>query len=380
MEGLIPRQASELEFMVAAVDRLVGDLVTYLETEDLLDNTSVFILPDHLKMGDPTMFAGQERGLYLLTNATGYDTTATYYQIDLPKLILRGGEIDHNQRFLTDYVPEPKDVFIKEHINEITAVNTAGFLRRDAEAYVPPVPTDNYADYLADTTRYIAHAGGMIDGFTYTNSLEALNRSYDRGFRLFELDLLRSADGGFVAAHDWKSWREQTGYAGDTPVTTAEFLRHKMRGRYTPLDLTAINDWFTEHEDAVLVTDKLNEPAAFAAAFVDPDRLMMELFTPEALEEGLAAGIRSAMPTQNVLDRMPAEGLGQRLYESGVRDAAVSRKYIARARPLLADLRDNGIRVYVYNVNFESGIDERYVVRYDFDLVYGMYADRWVGE
>jgi phosphoglycerol transferase MdoB-like AlkP superfamily enzyme len=53
-----------------------------------------------------------------------------------------------------------------------------------------------------DVTRFIAHAGGMIDDHTYTNSLEALNMSYDKGFRLFELDILRTSDSMFVTAHD----------------------------------------------------------------------------------------------------------------------------------------------------------------------------------
>ena len=39
--------------------------------------------------------------------------------------------------------------------------------------------------------RFIAHAGGQIEGMNYTNSLEALNNSYKNGFRLFELILLK---------------------------------------------------------------------------------------------------------------------------------------------------------------------------------------------
>src|SRR5690625_6358053 len=41
----------------------------------------------------------------------------------------------------------------------------------------------------------IAHAGGAIEGFNYTNSLEALNHAYDQGVRLFEMDILETSDG-----------------------------------------------------------------------------------------------------------------------------------------------------------------------------------------
>ena len=36
---------------------------------------------------------------------------------------------------------------------------------------------------------YIAHAGGGILGYTYTNSYEALLSNYQLGHRLFEFDL-----------------------------------------------------------------------------------------------------------------------------------------------------------------------------------------------
>ena len=37
-----------------------------------------------------------------------------------------------------------------------------------------------------DDKKFIAHAGGKIQGHEYTNSLEALDQSYNNGFRYFE--------------------------------------------------------------------------------------------------------------------------------------------------------------------------------------------------
>jgi hypothetical protein len=42
---------------------------------------------------------------------------------------------------------------------------------------------------------FIAHAGGAIGHYTYTNSLEALNSNYEKGFRFFEIDLSWTSDG-----------------------------------------------------------------------------------------------------------------------------------------------------------------------------------------
>lgn len=47
----------------------------------------------------------------------------------------------------------------------------------------------------------IAHAGGQIDGHIYTNSLEALNNSYNEGAKIFELDIRETKDGYYVGKH-----------------------------------------------------------------------------------------------------------------------------------------------------------------------------------
>ena len=44
----------------------------------------------------------------------------------------------------------------------------------------------------------------------------------------------------------------------------------------------------------------------------------------------------------------------------------------------MLQLKKHGIKVYVYNVNFDPGKDEKYVYNYELGLVYGMYADKWV--
>ena len=49
----------------------------------------------------------------------------------------------------------------------------------------------------------IAHAGGGIDGNIYTDSLEALNQSYQNETRLFDIDLRFTSDDEIVLRHDW---------------------------------------------------------------------------------------------------------------------------------------------------------------------------------
>ncbi len=381
MESFISNKNSDLEFMVAAVDYMVGDFISFLNKKNILENTIIYIFPDHLMMGDPSMFKDTgDRGLYLITNAnkdkTSIDTLETLYQIDLPKIILNGAEIEHNLKFLTDYISGDKNTFIKNNILLITEINTNGMLRIDSKPFILKDISLNYLKYKKDTMRYIAHAGGKIDGLTYTNSKEALDLSYKKGFRLLELDIIQTQDGKFVAAHDWKHWSKITDFKGNIPVTNEQFLEFKLHGKYTPLDIEGINEWFSVHKDAILITDKINDPIKFSKQFIDPNRLMMELFDMNSVKDGIKMGIKSAMPSQSVIKNITKEEI-KYLKKIGVKNIAISRRFIAENKDLLNVFKLNGIMPFAYHVNLDAGFDEEYVTKYEMDYIYGIYADEW---
>jgi lipoteichoic acid synthase len=381
MEQFVPPQEKNIEFMVSAVDYLVSDFLGFLKANNVLSHTVIYIFPDHLKMGRaPELKVNGERGLYLITNADKSDLTVTnadsLYQIDLAKIILDGAKVNHNMKFFTNYVSKNKNEFIRKNVNELTAVNTSGLLRIDSKPVKPLELSANYKEYKNDTCRFIAHAGGKVNNRTYTNSLEALNENYKKGFRYFELDIIKTSDSEFVAAHDWEHWAGMVSYSGDLPVTKGEFLKYKIYGQLTPLAMEEINNWFKLHRDAVLITDKVNSPRRFANEFIDKKRLIMELFDMKAVKEGLRVGIKASMPSQNVVDDLRGDKV-KKMKQLGVDHIAVSRRYIAPNLSLFQELKRNGIKTYVYHLNFDPVIDEDYVVKYEMDNIYGIYADEW---
>lgn len=83
----------------------------------------------------------------------------------------------------------------------------------------------------------IAHAGGRVDGKTYSNSMEAVDSSIDRGFTAIEVDVVQCKD-GFIVAHD--GMEASYGVKDFGEVHEAEFnARCRVYGRYTPLNF----DW-----------------------------------------------------------------------------------------------------------------------------------------
>lgn len=262
---------------------------------------------------------------------------------------------------------------IYEKVDDTSAVLTIDIPQNvsDTVIYFPRIKYE----FEANNNRYIAHAGGEVNGIKSTNTKDALDQNYKKGFRLFELDIIETSDKKLVAAHDWKMWGRFTDYSGELPPSHEEFMKHKIYGDYTTMDLKGINAWFAAHPDATLITDKVNDPIAFANQFVDKDRLVMELFSQMAVEEASRNGIQ-AMISQTPLLKIVGDKINY-LEVNNVKYVALSRRIISNETKLLLQLKAHGIKVYVYNVNFDPGKDEKYVQENEIGLVYGMYADKW---
>jgi len=107
---------------------------------------------------------------------------------------------------------------------------------------------DRELDYAwASENRFIAHALGGIEGFAYTNSKEAFIKNYAAGHRVFEVDMIFTADERLVCSHDWNTY--------GSPPNHLEFLNTKIQGKFTPLALMDVLVLLCDYPDAYLVTD-----------------------------------------------------------------------------------------------------------------------------
>jgi hypothetical protein len=192
------------------------------------------------------------------------------------------------------------------------------------------------------------------------------------------LDIEKTSDNFYVAAHDWQYWQKMTQYKGALPPTRSEFLKHKLFNKYQPLDLEGINKWFSEHPDAILITDKIDNPADFSSKFIDKSRLKMELFTWKSLEEAVKSGVGAPMITGELLiDPSNKEDSVERAKKLGIKYAALSRRMADTHPKIIEKLINANIKIYAFHVNFDDGIDEEYVACKEGNIFYGMYADNW---
>lgn len=136
--------------------------------------------------------------------------------------------------------------------------------------------------YLIQDPILIAHAGGEIDGHTYTNSLEAVLLSIKNGYKFIELDLALTADSVLVAVHDWKEFNEITGFPlkKDTVPSYADFTKRMIYEKYTPLSAEMINGIFLNDTTLYLVTDKISNPQIIGQNFPHlKQRIVVEAFS-----------------------------------------------------------------------------------------------------
>lgn len=128
----------------------------------------------------------------------------------------------------------------------------------------------------------IAHAGGEIDGYTYTNSLEALMQSIENGYQFIEFDLALTADSVLVAVHEWQEFNEITGFSHkkDSVPYFNDFKQRLIHGKYTPLAATDINHYFSKDTTLYLVTDKISTPSIIKNYFGNlKQRMVIETFS-----------------------------------------------------------------------------------------------------
>lgn len=216
--------------------------------------------------------------------------------------------------------------------------------------YRYPAPTDFPAAQAGSIL--IAHAGGAIDGQTYTDSREAVEASIVNGFKFIELDLLLTADQQIVAGHDWEYLNSQLSLNGDEARSLTEVKEGRILGRYTPLDNAGINAIFLKHPDLYLVTDKLNDFDQIKEQLTIPqDRLFVEVFSYEKYARALRQGIKYPMLCMRSKEKL-TEFKYDYLFRLGrVRMITIPAEIIPEAETELSELLQHGVRIFAYSSN-----------------------------
>lgn len=107
---------------------------------------------------------------------------------------------------------------------------------------------------------YMAHALGGIDGNTYTNSKEAIENTYNKGVRLFEVDVELTSDDKLVCVHGWnkEDYENKLGLEYDENnniMAYEKFINSKIKNKYTTLGFDNFVEYMKKYDDIYVMID-----------------------------------------------------------------------------------------------------------------------------
>ena len=126
-----------------------------------------------------------------------------------------------------------------------------------------------FTEYVSETKRrsilkegannipiyFVAHATGETQGITGSNSKEAFIANYEKGFRLFEMDMSITKDNHVIAFHDGVEHRIDAEGELVTNMTLEEFQSHTYVNTLTLMGVDEIIDLLSTYPDSYIITD-----------------------------------------------------------------------------------------------------------------------------
>ncbi len=226
-------------------------------------------------------------------------------------------------------------------------------------------------------TSFIAHAGGGIDGKTYTNSLEAVNKSISNNFKLIELDLLVTDDNRIIAQHDYRVLEGicDINIFIDKKKKIKKKILYKdfdncksiFDGKYTLLKEDKIIEIFENNKNLILVTDKIDDYSLIKNKFEFQDRLIVEVFTIKDYLKAKLYGIKNPM-------FLFTDGRRNIFYTTffNIKLISVSTANVKKYEKFFKYLLKNKVSIYSFSSNSEN-FNKKYIG----SAITGVYTDFW---
>ncbi|KAA6326527.1 hypothetical protein EZS27_024377 [termite gut metagenome] len=215
----------------------------------------------------------------------------------------------------------------------------------------------------------IAHAGGIMDGKTYTNSIEAVDLAIKNNYRFIELDLLILEDKKIVAAHDILHFNSITGFENNTSSLTSENVKsRKIYDSLHPILSDDINKIF-QNTNLYLVTDKIEDHDLLINEIdIGKENLLVEVFSYKSYVQSLQKGIRYPMlciwSRQQLIFYLPL------LLTNKIKNITIPAGMINSCQQQLEYFYKKGVNIFAFTSN-----NKEFILKHGRKTVSGFYTD-----
>lgn len=214
----------------------------------------------------------------------------------------------------------------------------------------------------------IAHALGGLDGKTYLNSKESFLENYEKGYRLFEVDLTQTSDGVWVCRHSWNSPMGQWEAEEKKVLSSEEFLSKPIYGTYTPMTFSDLLVLLKDYPDTFVLLDSkqysirnyqktLEDYSEYLEIAVRADaEEVIDQLIPEIYNEAMYPGAAFVQKFPTYLYSLwqeysleELEAIADFCKERNIPAATMYMEYWSKEAQKVFDER--GILLYIYTVN-----------------------------
>lgn len=254
----------------------------------------------------------------------------------------------------------------KEEIKEYIA--SAEAVEEPAVTPVPDATSIPARKFDWKNYKIIAHALGGISDTPYLNSKESFISYYEKGVRLFEVDLTRTSDGVWVCRHSWNSSLGQ--WSGDEKnvMSSEEFLSTPLYGLYTPMSLKDLMVLLKDYPDAFVMLDSkqysVRNYQRTLEDYIEYMEIAKEAGAESVLDQIIPQIYNEAMfPGTALMHQFPSyiyslwqkystrelKEIASYCKEKGIPAATIHEQYWSEKIQKIFD--DKGIKLFVYTVN-----------------------------
>ncbi len=353
-KGESPFFKNEEDEAVETISNL-NDFIKWYKEQDWNKNTTLILIGDHKRMGTKVEIGGDIYNAFFNVPERlkeGIDLKREFEQIDMFPTILdiMGVELEDGRAGVG------VSLFSKNKtIAERYQYNKQKEMFSKIDRFYQKIWEEKSSIWgreLADIEakeKFIAHAGGVIDGNAYTNSLEALEKSKQRGYKYIELDMVVGGvlKDKIIATHDCDRFYKMSSKRCGENI---DFEKDKLLGKYSILDDERILKFFSKNEDMWLVTDKIDDFYLLDKKFGKiKERMFVEVFCYKKYLEAMGFGFMNvALNVKNKADV-------KEVLKNKVNMVTMSLEFAKNNESDVLSLNNNGVKILGYTAkNFDD--------------------------
>ena len=221
-------------------------------------------------------------------------------------------------------------------------------------------------------TNLIAHACGAYHGIAYTNSLNALERNFEKGFRIFEIDFSLTTDNKVIMLHDTSFTMKDLFGSDAMRFTHEKFIKSKTKYNLDLMDIDILANWLKNHTDAYVIIDYKKDGMQILKSICDKcgeilQRFYVQIYTFEEYSDIREMGFGEIILTL-YMSAYRDEDIVNFVRENNIYAVTMPVNRAETQLPMI--LKKINVRVFAHTVN-SKGIYSKLL----YNGVYGIYTD-----